>query len=58
MKEWTLEIVKEYLKIKYDKPGNVYLGVIHRIDRPTSDDHDRSETLKTFPYIISVSSSV
>ena len=30
------EIVKEYLKIKYDKPGNVYLGVIHRIDRPTS----------------------
>ena len=31
-----VEIVKEYLKIKYDKPGNVYLGVIHRIDRPTS----------------------
>jgi len=30
------EIVKEYLKIKYDKPGKVYLGVIHRIDRPTS----------------------
>lgn len=30
------EIVKKYLKIKYDKPGNVYLGVIHRIDRPTS----------------------
>ena len=29
-----VEIVKEYLKIKYDKPGNVYLGVIHRIDRP------------------------
>ncbi len=31
-----VEIVKEYLKIKHDKPGNVYLGVIHRIDRPTS----------------------
>jgi 23S rRNA pseudouridine1911/1915/1917 synthase len=28
--------VKEYLKIKYNKPGNVFLGVTHRIDRPTS----------------------
>jgi len=28
--------VKEYLKAKYHKPGNVYLGVTHRIDRPTS----------------------
>lgn len=31
-----LEIVKEYLKMKYNKLGNVYLGSIHRIDRPTS----------------------
>ena len=30
------EVVKEYLKIKYNKPGNVYLGVVHRLDRPTS----------------------
>lgn len=30
------EIVKEYLKKKYDKPGNVFVGVIHRIDRPVS----------------------
>ncbi len=30
------EIIKRYLKIKYDKPGNVYLGTIHRIDRPVS----------------------
>lgn len=30
------EIVKEYLKKKYGKPGNVFLGVIHRLDRPTS----------------------
>lgn len=30
------ELVKEYLKIKYQKPGNVFLGVVHRIDRPTS----------------------
>lgn len=30
------EIVKEYLKEKYNKPGAVYLGVVHRLDRPTS----------------------
>lgn len=30
------EIVKEYIKEKYNKPGAVYLGVIHRLDRPTS----------------------
>ncbi|MEX1192171.1 MAG: RluA family pseudouridine synthase [Brumimicrobium sp.] len=28
--------VKEWLKAKYDKPGNVFCGVIHRLDRPTS----------------------
>jgi len=28
--------VKEYLKKKYDKPGQVFLGVTHRLDRPTS----------------------
>ena len=27
------EIIKAYLKIKYNKPGNVYLGLIHRLDR-------------------------
>ncbi|MDV7394046.1 pseudouridine synthase, partial [Arthrospira platensis SPKY1] len=31
-----LEILKEYLKIKYNKPGNVFLGLVHRLDRPTS----------------------
>ena len=30
------EVVKEYIKEKYDKPGNVFLGVVHRLDRPTS----------------------
>src|SRR5690625_4208646 len=30
------EVVKSFLKEKYDKPGNVYLGVVHRLDRPTS----------------------
>lgn len=29
-----LTIVKEYLKEKYHKPGNVYLGLVHRLDRP------------------------
>ncbi|MEY3236290.1 MAG: hypothetical protein RI883_391 [Bacteroidota bacterium] len=28
--------IKEYLKIKYEKPGNVFCGVVHRLDRPTS----------------------
>lgn len=28
--------VKEYLKVTYDKKGNVYLGIPHRLDRPTS----------------------
>jgi len=31
-----LEIAKEYLKEKYKKPGNVYLGLVHRLDRPAS----------------------
>ncbi|MCP4974974.1 MAG: RNA pseudouridine synthase [Maribacter sp.] len=30
------EVVKLYIKNKYNKPGNVYLGVSHRLDRPTS----------------------
>ena len=29
-----LTIIKNYLKEKYNKPGNVYLGLIHRLDRP------------------------
>lgn len=30
-----LTILKEYIKKKYNKPGNVYLGLVHRLDRPT-----------------------
>ena len=30
------DTIKEYLKVKYNKPGNVFCGVIHRLDRPTS----------------------
>lgn len=29
-----LTIIKEYIKEKYKKPGNVYLGLVHRLDRP------------------------
>ena len=29
-----LTLLKEYLKEKYNKPGNVYLGLVHRLDRP------------------------
>ncbi len=30
-----LTMCKEYIKEKYNKPGNVYLGLVHRLDRPT-----------------------
>lgn len=31
-----VEMVKEYIKAKYHKPGNVFLGVVHRLDRPVA----------------------
>lgn len=31
-----VDSAKKYLKAKYKKPGNVFLGVVHRLDRPTS----------------------
>ena len=30
-----LTIIKKYIKEKYSKPGDVYLGLVHRLDRPT-----------------------
>ena len=30
-----LTAIKEYIKVKYNKTGNVYLGLVHRLDRPT-----------------------
>jgi len=30
-----LSLVKEYVKVKYNKPGNVFIGLVHRLDRPT-----------------------
>ena len=29
-----LTMVKQYVKVKYNKPGNVYIGLVHRLDRP------------------------
>lgn len=31
-----VELAKEYIKLKYQKPGNVFLGLCHRLDRPVS----------------------
>ncbi len=30
-----IQIIKDYIKVKYNKPGNVFLGSVHRLDRPT-----------------------
>ncbi|HET8838469.1 MAG TPA: RNA pseudouridine synthase [Flavobacteriaceae bacterium] len=43
------EVVKIYLKEKYNKPGNVYLGVVHRLDRPTSGIVLFAKTSKALP---------
>ena len=43
------EVVKEYIKIKYNKPGAVYLGVVHRLDRPTSGIVMFAKTSKALP---------
>lgn len=31
-----VDAAREYLRVKYNKPGNVYVGVVHRLDRPVS----------------------
>ena len=43
------EVVKQYIKEKYNKPGNVYLGVAHRLDRPTSGIVVFAKTSKALP---------
>lgn len=43
------EVVKEYIAEKYNKPGNVYLGVVHRLDRPTTGLVIFSKTSKALP---------
>ena len=46
-----LDIFKNYIKKKYNKPGNVYLGLPHRIDRPTSGIVILSKTSKSLSRI-------
>ena len=41
-----LEIIKEYLKEKYKKPGNVYLALIHRLDRPVRRSYGICQNIK------------
>lgn len=43
------DVVKEYLKDKYNKPGNVFLGVVHRLDRPTTGIVVFARTSKALP---------
>ncbi|MCK8524291.1 RNA pseudouridine synthase [Aquimarina sp. D1M17] len=43
------DVVKEYIADKYSKPGNVYLGVVHRLDRPTSGIVVFARTSKALP---------
>ncbi|SHH47304.1 RluA family pseudouridine synthase [Winogradskyella jejuensis] len=43
------DVVKEYIAKKYKKPGNVYLGVVHRLDRPTTGIVLFSKTSKALP---------
>lgn len=43
------EIVKEYLVKKYNKPGDAYLGVVHRLDRPTTGIVLFAKTSKALP---------
>lgn len=43
------EVVKHYIKTKHNKPGNVYLGVAHRLDRPTTGIVVFAKTSKALP---------
>ena len=48
------EVVKEYIAEKYNKPGNVYLGVVHRLDRPTTGLVIFAKTSKVLPRLIAL----
>lgn len=47
--ETILDKVKHFLKVKYNKPGNVFLGLPHRLDRPTSGLLILAKTGKVLP---------
>ena len=42
-----LTLIKEYLKEKYQKPGNVYLGLVHRLDRPVRWSYGVCKNIKS-----------
>ena len=46
-----IDLAKEYIKKRYNKPGNVYLGLPHRLDRPTSGIVILSKTSKSLSRI-------
>ncbi|WP_046744852.1 RluA family pseudouridine synthase [Kordia zhangzhouensis] len=48
------EVVKEYIAEKYQKPGNVFLGVVHRLDRPTTGIVVFARTSKALPRLNSL----
>jgi len=43
------DVVKDFIKDNYNKPGNVYLGVVHRLDRPTTGIVVFAKTSKALP---------
>tara|TARA_B100001750_G_scaffold100171_1_gene79289 strand:+ start:997 stop:1683 length:687 start_codon:yes stop_codon:yes gene_type:complete len=49
-----IDLVKKYLKIKYSKKGNVFLGLVNRIDRPTSGIVILSKTSKALSRMNSI----
>ena len=42
-----LTIIKEYIKEKYNKPGNIYLGLVHRLDRPVGRSYGICKNIKS-----------
>lgn len=51
------DIVKQWIKEKYEKPGNVFLGVVHRLDRPVSGVVVFAKTSKALSRLNSMFSS-
>lgn len=66
-----VDVAREYLRVTYDKPGNIFVGVVHRLDRPVSgvllfaktskaasrlsDQFRRSEVRKTYRAVVEAS---
>ena len=45
-----VNLLKQYVKEKYNKPGNVYIGLVHRLDRPVGGIMVFADTLKDYLY--------